>query len=87
MTRVSDEALLLLYALDHRADSPPREIVDQNEHHQQGDHADGKGKLHHRCLLYTSIGISTQKLHARGPLGLRELTSTKYRIYGNGQIR
>ncbi len=33
------------------------------------------------------IGISTQKLHARGPMGLRELTSTKYRIDGNGQIR
>ena len=33
------------------------------------------------------IGISTQKLHARGPLGLRELTSMKYRIYGTGQVR
>ena len=33
------------------------------------------------------IGISTQKLHARGPMGLRELTSTKYLIHGNGQIR
>ena len=33
------------------------------------------------------IGISTQKLHARGPLGLRELTSVKYVITGNGQIR
>lgn len=33
------------------------------------------------------IGISTQKLHARGPMGLPALTSTKYRIYGNGQIR
>jgi glutamate-5-semialdehyde dehydrogenase len=33
------------------------------------------------------IGISTQKLHARGPMGLRELTSYKYRIVGNGQIR
>ncbi len=33
------------------------------------------------------IGISTQKLHARGPVGLRELTSTKYVITGNGQIR
>lgn len=33
------------------------------------------------------IGISTQKLHARGPLGLRELTTLKYIIYGNGQIR
>lgn len=33
------------------------------------------------------IGISTQKLHARGPMGLMELTSTKYIVYGNGQIR
>ena len=33
------------------------------------------------------IGISTQKLHARGPMGLRALTSTKYEIRGNGQIR
>jgi len=33
------------------------------------------------------IGISTQKLHARGPMGLKELTSTKYVIYGDGHIR
>lgn len=33
------------------------------------------------------MGISTQKLHARGPVGLRELTSYKYVIHGNGQIR
>lgn len=33
------------------------------------------------------MGISTQKLHARGPMGLRELTTTKYIIYGDGQIR
>ncbi|GFZ32877.1 gamma-glutamyl phosphate reductase [Clostridium zeae] len=33
------------------------------------------------------IGISTQKLHARGPMGLKELTSYKYLIYGDGQIR
>ena len=33
------------------------------------------------------IGISTQKLHARGPMGLRELTTYKYIIYGDGQIR
>ena len=33
------------------------------------------------------IGISNQKLHARGPMGLKELTSTKYIIYGNGQVR
>lgn len=33
------------------------------------------------------IGISTQKLHARGPMGLMALTTTKYIIYGNGQVR
>jgi len=33
------------------------------------------------------IGISTQKLHARGPMGVNALTSTKYIVYGNGQIR
>ncbi len=33
------------------------------------------------------MGISTQKLHARGPMGLRELTTTKFIIYGDGQIR
>lgn len=33
------------------------------------------------------IGISTQKLHARGPMGLKELTSSKYIVYGDGQIR
>lgn len=37
--------------------------------------------------LGAEIGISTQKLHARGPMGLRELTSIKYLVYGNGQIR
>lgn len=33
------------------------------------------------------IGISTQKLHARGPIGLPELQSFKYKVYGNGQVR
>lgn len=33
------------------------------------------------------IGISTQKLHARGPMGLTELTSMKYVISGDGQVR
>ena len=37
--------------------------------------------------LGAEIGISTQKLHARGPLGLRELTTMKYMIYGDGQVR
>jgi glutamate-5-semialdehyde dehydrogenase len=33
------------------------------------------------------VGISTQKLHARGPMGLEELTTSKYVIYGSGQVR
>jgi glutamate-5-semialdehyde dehydrogenase len=37
--------------------------------------------------LGAEIGISTQKLHARGPMGVRELTGTKYIVLGNGQIR
>ena len=37
--------------------------------------------------LGCEIGISTQKLHARGPMGLREMTTYKYVIHGNGQIR
>lgn len=37
--------------------------------------------------LGAEIGISTQKLHARGPMGLRELTSTKFVLVGSGQVR
>ena len=37
--------------------------------------------------LGAEIGISTQKFHARGPMGLEAITSYKYEIYGNGQIR
>ena len=37
--------------------------------------------------LGAEIGISTQKMHARGPMGLEELTSSKYIIYGEGQVR
>jgi glutamate-5-semialdehyde dehydrogenase len=37
--------------------------------------------------LGAEIGISTQKLHARGPMGVRELTCTKYVVHGNGQVR
>ena len=37
--------------------------------------------------LGAEIGISTQKMHARGPMGLRELTSSKYYLYGSGQTR
>ena len=37
--------------------------------------------------LGCEMGISTQKLHARGPMGLRELTTYKYIIHGNGHVR
>ena len=37
--------------------------------------------------LGAEIGISTDKLHARGPCGLRELTSYKYVVYGDGHVR
>jgi len=37
--------------------------------------------------LGAEMGISTQKLHCRGPMGLEELTSTKYIVFGDGQVR
>ena len=37
--------------------------------------------------LGAEIGISTQKLHVRGPMGAEDLTTTKYMIYGSGQLR
>jgi len=37
--------------------------------------------------LGAEIGISTTKLHAYGPMGLEELTTTKFIVYGNGQVR
>ncbi|TET87404.1 MAG: gamma-glutamyl-phosphate reductase, partial [Dehalococcoidia bacterium] len=37
--------------------------------------------------LGAEVGISTQKFHARGPLGLKELTSYKWIIFGSGQVR
>ena len=46
-----------------------------------------KRKQYDQFGFGAEIGISTQKLHARGPMGLQALTTTKYIIYGNGQVR
>ncbi|WP_068775453.1 glutamate-5-semialdehyde dehydrogenase [Paenibacillus sp. FJAT-26967] len=73
-------------------------IVTENESHAQRflHEVDAAAVYHNASTRFTDgfefgfgaeIGISTQKLHARGPMGLPALTSTKYRIYGDGQIR
>ena len=41
----------------------------------------------YKKALGAEVGISTQKMHARGPMGLRELTSYKWTIMGRGQVR
>ncbi|OEF95642.1 glutamate-5-semialdehyde dehydrogenase [Desulfuribacillus alkaliarsenatis] len=60
------------------------------------NHVDAAAVYHNASTRFTDgfqygfgaeIGISTQKLHARGPMGLPEMTSYKYRVYGKGQIR
>jgi len=73
-------------------------IVTENEDHAQRflQEVDAAAVYHNASTRFTDgfefgfgaeIGISTQKLHARGPMGLPALTSTKYRVTGNGQIR
>ncbi|MGO4544910.1 glutamate-5-semialdehyde dehydrogenase [Paenibacillus sp. 2TAB23] len=73
-------------------------IVTENKAHAERfiQEVDAAAVYHNASTRFTDgfefgfgaeIGISTQKLHARGPMGLPALTSTKYQIYGNGQIR
>jgi len=73
-------------------------IVTENEAHatQFLNEVDAAAVFHNASTRFTDgfefgfgaeIGISTQKLHARGPMGLPALTSTKYIIYGNGQLK
>ncbi|MNV50977.1 Gamma-glutamyl phosphate reductase [compost metagenome] len=73
-------------------------IVTENEENAERfqDDVDAAAVYHNASTRFTDgfefgfgaeIGISTQKLHARGPMGLPALTSVKYKIYGNGQIR
>jgi glutamate-5-semialdehyde dehydrogenase len=73
-------------------------IVTDNEEHAQKflNSVDAASVYHNASTRFTDgfefgygaeIGISTQKLHARGPMGLEALTSSKFLIYGSGQIR
>ena len=70
----------------------------ENEAHAQAflQNVDAAAVYHNTSTRFTDgfefgygaeIGISTQKLHARGPMGLQALTSSKFVIQGNGQIR
>ncbi|WP_066193562.1 glutamate-5-semialdehyde dehydrogenase [Gracilibacillus timonensis] len=73
-------------------------IVSDNEQHVVDfmNQVDAAAVYHNASTRFTDgfefgfgaeIGISTQKLHARGPMGLEALTSNKYLLYGNGQIK
>lgn len=73
-------------------------IVTKNEQtaHYFMDSLDSACVYHNASTRFTDggefgfgaeVGISTQKLHARGPIGLQEMTSTKYKIFGEGQVR
>jgi glutamate-5-semialdehyde dehydrogenase len=73
-------------------------IVTENQQNAEYflNHVDAAAVYHNASTRFTDgfefgfgaeIGISTQKLHARGPMGLPALTSYKYKIYGKGQIR
>lgn len=73
-------------------------IITETEHHveQFFTFVDSAALYHNASTRFTDgfefgfgaeIGISTQKLHARGPMGLEALTSSKYIVFGNGQIR
>ncbi|TXL64437.1 glutamate-5-semialdehyde dehydrogenase [Cerasibacillus terrae] len=73
-------------------------IITDNESHAEKflNQVDAAAVYHNAATRFTDgfefgygaeIGISTQKLHARGPMGLKALTSNKYVIYGQGQIR
>lgn len=90
-----DEALLHIQKYStHHSES----IITQNQSNAERfmNEIDSAALYHNASTRFTDgyefgfeaeIGISTQKLHARGPIGLKELTSYKYLIYGNGQIR
>lgn len=84
--------------INHYGSKHSEAIITENDEHvaQFFNEIDAAALYHNASTRFTDgfefgfgaeIGISTQKLHARGPMGLPVLTTTKYKIYGNGQIR
>lgn len=84
--------------INHHSTGHSEAIITENEENARifMQRIDSSSVYHNASTRFTDggefglgaeIGISTQKLHARGPMGLREMTTTKYLIFGNGQIR
>ncbi|MEN1968615.1 glutamate-5-semialdehyde dehydrogenase [Lentibacillus sp. N15] len=84
--------------INHYGTKHSEAIITENTAHAQRfqQQVDAAAVYHNASTRFTDgaefgfgaeIGISTQKLHARGPMGLRALTSSKFYIYGNGQVR
>ncbi|SDB90041.1 glutamate-5-semialdehyde dehydrogenase [Pelagirhabdus alkalitolerans] len=84
--------------INHYGTSHSEAIISQTEDHTVRfmNEIDAACVYHNASTRFTDgfefgfgaeIGISTQKLHARGPMGLEALTSTKYQLYGNGQYK
>jgi glutamate-5-semialdehyde dehydrogenase len=90
-----DEALrhIELYSTRHSEAIITRDVANSRRFHNEVDSAAVYVNASTRFTdggefgLGAEIGISTQKLHARGPMGLKHLTSTKYLVTGEGQIR
>ncbi|GAE30808.1 glutamate-5-semialdehyde dehydrogenase [Halalkalibacter hemicellulosilyticus] len=90
-----DEALEHIYKYGTKHSEA---IISENEEHVARffNEIDAAAVYHNASTRFTDgfefgfgaeIGISTQKLHARGPMGLEALTSTKYIVHGNGQVK
>ena len=91
-----DDALEFIDALRHRA-SPTRSSPKTTAHARRFlAEVDSAAVFVNASTRFTDgfefgfgaeVGISTNRLHARGPMGLRELTTYKYLVHGSGQIR
>lgn len=96
--KVVDNIDAAIQHITHYGTSHSESIVTESEEAKEKfmQQVDAAAVYHNASTRFTDgfefgfgaeIGISTQKLHARGPMGLRELTSYKYLIHGNGQIK